>query len=416
MHQNGVEELVVHHGMATTSQTGGQQLCVAVHPGGDGAQAFRAVVARVHGGHHGQQHLRGTDIAGGLVTADVLFAGLQREPVGGCAIGIHRHSDEASGQLPGMGGVHGQVTGVRSTESHRHAEALRGAEGDVGTDVAGRGDQGQGQQVGAHRYQCAALMRLGDERRPVAYHSGGTGQLHDDSEELAIRQSLGEIGGHHLDAEWLSAGVDHGGSLRVHIGVDDQTVGLGLHGAVHQCHRLGGGGALVEHRGIRDVQAGELGDHGLEVQQRFQAPLTDLRLVRRVGRVPGRILQDMPTQHGRGERVEVALPDHRYGNRVVAGQFPQRIESFVLGCRCRERGQAGGQAAVQLIQDAGRNRLLGELIEAGHTDGGEHGVDIGGGGTDMAIGERHDTPEGPSRAAGTRQHLPSLCHQPGAGA
>ena len=45
--------------------------------------------------------------------------------------------------------MHGQIAGMWSAESHWHTETLRGAEGDIGTDLTGRGDQGQRKQVGA---------------------------------------------------------------------------------------------------------------------------------------------------------------------------------------------------------------------------------------------------------------------------
>jgi len=48
----------------------------------DGGQPVRAVVSGVHGRGHGQQDLGGADVARGLLPADVLLAGLQREPVG----------------------------------------------------------------------------------------------------------------------------------------------------------------------------------------------------------------------------------------------------------------------------------------------------------------------------------------------
>ena len=60
-------------------------------------QPVGAVVAGVHRGDHRQQHLRGADVAGGLVPADVLLAGLQREPVGRGAVGVQRHPDQPAG-------------------------------------------------------------------------------------------------------------------------------------------------------------------------------------------------------------------------------------------------------------------------------------------------------------------------------
>ena len=53
-------------------------------------------------------------------------------------------------------------------------------------------------------------------------------------------------------------------------------------------HRLGRGGRFVEERRVRDVERGEVGHHGLEIEQRFEAALRDLGLVGRVGGVPTR--------------------------------------------------------------------------------------------------------------------------------
>ena len=102
-----------------------------------------------------------------------------------------RHPDQPAGQLAGVLGVHGEVAGVRSAESHWHAETLGGAERDVGADLAGRGDQRQRQQVGADRDQRAALVGL---RSTSAVQStdraAGAGQLGDHAEELAVGQAV----------------------------------------------------------------------------------------------------------------------------------------------------------------------------------------------------------------------------------
>ncbi|SKV49648.1 Uncharacterised protein [Mycobacteroides abscessus subsp. abscessus] len=71
--------------------------------------------------------------------------------------------------------------------------------------------------------------------------------MHDYPEEISLRKTSGKICGHHVDAERFGARSDHGGGLRVEVGVDDKPVGRGLHGAMHERHRLSRGGALVEH-------------------------------------------------------------------------------------------------------------------------------------------------------------------------
>ena len=80
------------------AQPGRERRGVLVRSPGDPAQPVRAVVDRVHAGDHGQQYLRRADVAGRLLAADVLLAGLQREPVGGCAVRVLGHTDETAGQ------------------------------------------------------------------------------------------------------------------------------------------------------------------------------------------------------------------------------------------------------------------------------------------------------------------------------
>ncbi len=156
--EHGVEEAVVHHIDARRTQAGGQRAGVTMDPPGDPGQALRTVVAGVHRRHDREQHLRGTDVGCRLVAADVLFAGLQRQPVRRCAISVHRHPDQPAGQLAGMLGVHCQETGVRTTESHWHTESLGTAERHVGPELPRRSDQRQRQQVGAQRHQRAAFV------------------------------------------------------------------------------------------------------------------------------------------------------------------------------------------------------------------------------------------------------------------
>ncbi len=189
--QHGVEVGRVHQRI---SQGRSDRRGVPVHAAGDGGQPGGAVVAGVHGGDDGQQHLRGADVAGRLVPADVLLAGLQAQAIGVRAIAVHGHPDQPARQLAGMLGVHGQVPGVRSTESHWHTETLGGAEGHVGAELAGRGDQRRGQQVGADGDQRATFVRLVDQTRPVGDTSAGARQLHDDAEEITLGQALAQVG------------------------------------------------------------------------------------------------------------------------------------------------------------------------------------------------------------------------------
>ena len=82
------------------------------------------------------------------------------------------------------------------------------------------------------------------------------------------------VADHHLDAQRLGTGAQHVEGLRVAMaGGEECLAGAVLRQALAEGHGLGGGGRLVEHRGVGDRQAGEVADQGLEVQQRLQAAL-----------------------------------------------------------------------------------------------------------------------------------------------
>ena len=100
-------------------------------------------------------------------------------------------------------------------------------------------------------------------------------------------------------------------------------------GAPHQQHCLGNGRRLVKERRAGDGQRGEVAHHGLEVQHRLEAALGDLRLVRRVGRVPGRILQHVAANHHGRDGVVVALADHRHLHLVALREALKRGEGLV---------------------------------------------------------------------------------------
>ncbi len=103
------------------------------------------MVGGVHGGDDGQEHLRGADVAGGLLAADMLLAGGQRQPVALLAIGIDRHTAQAAGHDALVLVARGEEGGVWPAIAHRHAEALAAAQGHVRPPLARRRQQHQSQ-------------------------------------------------------------------------------------------------------------------------------------------------------------------------------------------------------------------------------------------------------------------------------
>ena len=71
--------------------------CFVVNLAGNRLEPLRAVIDRIHARHDCKQYLRCADVAGGLFTPDVLFSGLQCQPVGRGAFGIHTHSNKSAG-------------------------------------------------------------------------------------------------------------------------------------------------------------------------------------------------------------------------------------------------------------------------------------------------------------------------------
>ena len=61
----------------------------------DCGQPLGSVVDGVHACQNSEQDLRRADIAGGLLTTNVLLARLQREAIRGTSIEIHTHANKA---------------------------------------------------------------------------------------------------------------------------------------------------------------------------------------------------------------------------------------------------------------------------------------------------------------------------------
>ena len=119
--------------------------------------------------------------------------------------------------------------------------------------------------------------------------------------------------------------------LRVAVGIDQEHRGVmpRRHG-VGQRHRFRSGGGLIQQRRVRDRQAGQVGHHRLEVEERFQATLGDLGLVRCIGGVPAGILQDIPLDHLGHERAVIPHADVRAEDPVLVGHAAQCLQHLAL--------------------------------------------------------------------------------------
>ncbi len=293
---------------------------VAVDGFRDGFQAFGAVVDGVHGRHDGQQRLRGADIGRGLLAADVLLAGLQRQAVGGDTGVVLGNAHQAAGHGTLEALPDGHVGGVRSAVEQRDAEALRGADGDVRTLLARRRDQRQGQQVRGHRDQGAPLLGCGDDGGVVENAAGGAGLLEDDAVDVAVGQAVGEVG----DLRPRSPAPRRGPSPRRWSAAGSRRPAPSCRPwRPCPCWRGASSGRPRRRQWLRPAArrwrwAGPPGPgpwSGSSAAPR--AGPGRFRAGRACTRCTRRGLEDVAADHGRGDGVVVPLADHLHGGLVL---------------------------------------------------------------------------------------------------
>ena len=328
----------------------------AVHAVGNRREARRAMVHRVHRRNHGEQHLSGADVARRLLAPDMLLARLQRKPVGDVAGGVQRHAHEATGQHAQVRLARRKKPCVRPTVAERHAEALRRAEGDIRTEFARRHEQAQGEKIAGHRDHHAARARGRDRGAQVADLAARAGVLQQRTENVGAGKIAERIARDDRDPSCLGARAHDLDRLRMAVGIDEKAPALRLADARSERHRLGRRGRLVEHRGIGNGHPGEIRHHGLERDQGFEPPLRNLRLVRRIGRVPGRVFEHVAQDHRWRVAVVVAHADERAQDAVLRRQRTQCGERPGLAARRRQRERL-------LAPDRGRHGAPDQRIE-----------------------------------------------------
>ncbi len=296
----------------------------------------------------------------------MLLAGLQRHAQRGVAAGVLGHADDASRHAALELVAAGEIGRVRAAVAHRHTEALGRAEHHVGTQFARRGQQQQAEQVGRHAGQRLLGVQLLDGRTQVANLAMGIRVLQQRAEHLVSGQVV-QRADYQFEAERFGAGLHHRKRLRMAILVNEEAVALALGHAPGQGHGLGCCGRLIEQRGVGQIEAGEVDDHLLVVQQRFQPTLGNLRLIGRVGGVPARILQHVAQDHRRGDGAVVAHADQAGPELVLLGI------ALELGQR-RLFIQRGRQIQLALQADRRRHGLLDQLLAAGQPQRVEHGL------------------------------------------
>ena len=163
--------------------------------------------------------------------------------------------------------------------------------------------------------------------------------------------------------------LHHRDGLRVTVGRDEKAIASVVAEMLAHRHRLGGGSRFIQQRRVGQWQAGQVAHHRLKVHQRFEPALRDLRLVRRILRVPSRVFHDVPQNHRRSDRVVIPHADQRTVHLVLARDFFQLDQQFMLAPRL---------ADVERLPNANRRRhgRLGEVFERVVPEQVEHRADV----------------------------------------
>ena len=359
-----------------------------MHPCGDGPQPLRPMPDGVEPRHHRQQDLRGADVRRRLLPPDVLLACLQGEPHRRPSRRIHRYAHDAARQRPPEPLARSEERRVRATETHRHPEALRRSDHHVGALAARARQHHQGERVGADDRQRSRLMRgldfgrqitdLARRSRILQHHASRRSRLLQSRPE---RPEIARLVVGQSRPQRRRPCRHHRARLRMQVARQDHRACTLLGHRLRHRDGFGHCGRLVEQRRVGDRQPGQVRHHRLEIQQRLEPPLCDLRLVGRVGRVPGRALQHVARDHRRHMRAMIAAADQRPDRHVLARQRPQLRQGVDLAQRPR-------QPFAEPVRDRRRDRPLDQRVEGGRPYRLEHGGDLRRVRSDMTIGER----------------------------
>ena len=288
-----------------------------------------------------KQHLSRTDVAGGALPADVLFARLQGEPIGGASHAVVGHAHDAARQLPLVLVAGGQEGRVRSPETQGDAQALARTHCHVRPELARWPSRVRRQEIGGYHHQSTPIPRPGDQLGRIGHGALGGGILEQETEvPIAGEVDLIRVRHFELDPERRGAGAEDRDGLRMTVTrYHERGPSPARDGPAHG-HGFGCRRGFVEQGCIGEREARQIRHHGLEVEERLEAPLRDLGLIGGVLRVPPGVLEYVALDHGRSERRVVARADQRTAT-LVLGAHPSEGRQRLVFARRLGRGRGG---------------------------------------------------------------------------
>ena len=180
---------------------------------------------RIKPGHDSQQSLRGAHVRGRLLAPDMLLAGLKGQPVSPVAQRIDGNAYDPPGHIARIAGLGGHISRMGPAITHRDAEALGAAHGDISPHRAGLLQQGQRQRIRRDDADGLMFVQCGHLRGEIAQGPMGAGKLEDRAKNRARVQIIGGAHGD-LDPQWRGPRLYHRDVLRVAVFVNEEALGF----------------------------------------------------------------------------------------------------------------------------------------------------------------------------------------------
>ena len=281
---------------------------------------------------------------------------------------VHRHPDDAARGGAAVGVAGREERGVGTAAAHRDAEALAAAHHHVRPELPRRAQHHEGEGVGRDRHQRPVGPRARHRPREVRDPAPRPRVLDEHPEARPV-----EVGGRpdlHFEVEGGGPRAHHVDGLGVAVRIDQEPVRFALPDPARHRHRLRRRCRLVEERGVGDLHAGEVDDHLLVVEQGLHPALAHLRLVGRIGGVPGGVLEHVAPDDGRGVGPVVPHADERRHHPVAAREPGQTRVRLGLVERGLEVELAG-------VADDGRGGRVDQRLDAREAERVQHRLRFG---------------------------------------
>ena len=349
------------------------------------ADAIRTVINSIHGSHIGQQCLSCANIRSGLLSADVLFAGLKRHAKCPVPVFVHRHTDNTTRYLSFEVFRTGEIGRVRTTIPYRNTEALGIAHRHISTPLSGWGKQCQRQNIRCHTNKNSIGFRLFNERTIVAHTTLRIRILKQNAEGLVGKLSRFPVPNHQFDSVWNRSGSQNVYGLRENFVGYKELIGLFACFCalvllmIEHIHGLRSSSAFVQQTGIGNRQSGQVSDHGLIVEKALQAPLGYLCLIGSVLCVPARIVENIPRNHRGRDGTVIAHANEVAHDSVIRRNFFQMTQVLKL----TQYTLKIGETEWFFEPDRSGYSLFNQFIQAAHAQIVEHFLGFTRTGSDM---------------------------------